>query len=114
MIHAEWGDAAVVVLTLVLALWLGQVMWRAAEGGIDLFTGENFEKSAVERRALAAALEQYDRELAKARPVAGAEPGNPDSPLLPGERVDGRVHEPADRGYEARIAARMKERGDPG
>jgi putative ATPase len=37
-----------------------------------------------------------------------------DLQCLPDEIRDERFYEPTDRGYEAKIAARMKERGDPG
>jgi putative ATPase len=37
-----------------------------------------------------------------------------DLQCLPDEIKDLRFYEPTDRGYEAKIAARMKERGDPG
>jgi len=37
-----------------------------------------------------------------------------DLQCLPDEIKDERFYEPTDRGYEAKIAARMKERGDPG
>ena len=76
LIHAEWRDAAAAVLLIALMLWLGQVMWRATQSGVDVLTGENLEKAAAERRALAEALERYDMDFAKARPVAGAARGD--------------------------------------
>ena len=101
-----------------------QWLWRRGWTGVDE-TAER-EAEAFESRAFLEALERHDRLLAEAQ--AGAEgEGQSDPASRPEESGDEHVDESTDR-YEsaarryelaaqrhaAAVAARMKERGDPG
>jgi hypothetical protein len=89
-----------------------RVLWLGGRGhNVDVFTGKNLDIPAAESDAMLQSLARYDRALAEARIPLGAElGGNPDPahhPVDPTVRVDART----DRGFEAKTAARMKERG---
>ena len=88
-------------LTLVVLLSpIIRRLWLVARRGLDP-EAEGEVIDAVESRAFLEAVERHDL-LLEAQRLA-AEKADVD--------LDG---EPTDRGFEARIAARMKERGDPG
>jgi hypothetical protein len=87
-------------------------LWLVARRGVDPESeGEGIE--AVESRAFLEAVERHDRLLEAQRLAAEEVGGDLDAESRP-EGLSPPPCEPTDRGYEARIAARMKERGDPG
>jgi len=110
LIHSEWREAAEQLGLAALMLLGARVLWLAGRGhNVDILTGENLDVPAAESDAMLQTLDRYDRLLTQAPTGESARAsGTPDSTR------DERVQEPTDRGYETRIAARMKERKDPG
>jgi hypothetical protein len=122
LITPEWPGLVKFGESLLLAaaaacacVTMGRLMWRAVRTGVDP-PSEDRAIAAAETRAMLQALERHDLLLGETWTVAGARPGGESSdPTSDTEGIkDERFYEPTDRGYEAKIAARMKERGDPG
>ena len=91
---------------------MGRLMWRAVRTGVDP-PSEDRAIAAAESRAFLEAVERHDTLLEAQRLVAEEVVGDLDAESRP-EGLSPPPREPTDRGYEARIAVRMKERGDPG
>jgi hypothetical protein len=96
----------------VLLLPLAGRLWLAARRGVDP-EPEGEVVDAVESSAFLEAVERHDR-LLEAQRLAAEEAGGVVNAESRPEGPDSRLDEPTDRGDEARIAARMQERGDPG
>jgi hypothetical protein len=115
LLQADWSLGISMLGMMAGGLSLVPRLWRSRHRHVDPVTGKDPAIEATESRAMREALERYDRLLSEAQTVSGLEAGGESHPTrLPDEIKDLRFYEPTDRGYEAKIAARMKERGDPG
>ena len=87
-------------------------LWLVARRGVDPESeGEGIE--AVESRAFLEAVERHDTLLEAQRLAAEEVGGDLNAESRPEDQASP-LYEPTGRGYEARIAAPMKERGDVG
>ena len=119
LLAAAWvyWDTAFIWVFSVFATFLFPLLrrlWLAARQGVEPgLANDRDEIDAIESRAFLEAVERHDR-LVEARRLAAEEAGG----VLNAEcRPEGQappLSESTDRGCETKIAARMKERGDPG
>ena len=94
LIHSEWREGVQELGMMALFLVAARIFWLAGRGhNVDIFTGENLDLPVAESEAMLQVLERYDRSLAETQAVNRTKTG--EKP-------------------EAKIAAHMKERGDPG
>ena len=112
--HGDWRSG--LGMLGVTAMFLSSVpfLWRSRRGHVDPVTGKDRAIEATESRAMLQALEHHDRLLAEARVVGRVESSGEPGPTRRPDEIEVERSEPTDRGFEAKIAARMKERGDPG
>jgi len=102
-----------VILSLAALCPMIRKMWLTARRGVAPALDAK-EIAAVESRAFLEAVERHDLLRTDAQRRAAEEAGGVVNAERRPEARDSRLDEPIDRGDEARIAARMKERGDPG
>jgi hypothetical protein len=106
--------SAIATVLLLIAVLLPAIhrLWRSVRHGVKPKL-DAAEIAAIESRTFLEAVERHDR-LLEAQRLAAEEVGGVLKAERRSEGRDSRLDEPTDRGYEARSAARMKERGDPG
>jgi len=102
-----------VILSLAALCPMIRKMWLTARRGVAPALDAK-EIAAAESRAFLEAVERHDLLRTDAQRRAAEEAGSVVNAERRPEARDSRLDEPIDRGDEARIAARMKERGDPG